>query len=438
MSETQNRRDFLKASALAAGGVALGGARRTVAANDRVTLGYIGTGRMGLGNMRHQLEIDQADIAAVCDVYQPSLDKAVEMLDGKVDAYVDFRRLLDRQDIDAVVVSSPDHWHALHTVLACEAGKDVFVEKPLATSIGEGRRMVDVARRTSRVVQVGTMQRSAEHFQHAIQMVRDGAIGKVSFVRCWNASNEYPEGIGNPADGAPPAGLDWDLWLGPAPERPFNTNRFGVGDRWSTFRFFWDYAGGMLTDWGIHLMDIAIWAMQDEVPNRVTTSGGKYFLSDNRDTPDTLQSTYEFDDWVMTYTNQACNGRGFDGRGYGIHFHGTEGTMFVDRSGFEVMPEYHRDPDGIAVRPKTPALRGRSIGSGNREHHENWLDCVRSREQPICDVEIGHRSSVLPHLGNIAYRTGSMVDWDGVAEKCVGNSKANALIDRKYRKQWRV
>ena len=440
-----DRREFLKTSALAAGAFASGVAGpargapaigNVLGANDRISLGFIGTGRMGRSNIRHQGRTGQTRVAALCDVYEPNLSAALEGLEPRPDTFVDFRRILDRQDIDAVVISSPDHWHAAQTILACDAGKDVFVEKPLATTIEEGRKMVKAARRTGRVVQVGTMQRSAEHFQRAVDIVTSGALGKISFVRCWNASNEYPDGIGNPADSAPPADLDWDLWLGPAPARPFNWNRFGVGDRWSTFRYFWDYAGGMLTDWGVHLIDIVLWAMGDEVPRTVTSAGGKYLVRDNRDTPDTLQTTYQFDDWVLTYTNQVCNGRGFDGHGYGIQFHGTDATLFVDRGGYELMPEYDRE--GVEIRPRTGALRGRSVSSGNLEHHQNWLECIRTRERPTCDVEIGHRSTVLPHLGNIAYRTASRLEWDGNRERCAGNKAANALVSRHYRRPWKI
>lgn len=443
MAKPVDRRDFLKTTTLIAGSLATGlGAAPAVGqvqgANDRIRLGYIGTGRMGRSNLYQSLATGRTEIAALCDVFEPSLAKALAM-DGlaRPDTYVDFRRILDRSDIDAVVISTPDHWHAAQTVMACDAGKDVFVEKPIATSIAEGRAMVNAARRTGRVVQTGTMQRSAIHFQRAVEIVRAGTLGKISFVRCWNTGNEYPAGYGNPADSSPPSGLDWDLWLGPAPARPFNANRFGISDDYfSTFRYFWDYAGGMLTDWGIHLMDIVLWAMEAGAPKRVTTAGGKFFLTDNRDTPDTLQSTFEYDNWVMTYTNQACNGHGFEDRGYGILFYGTDGTLFVDRGGYELMPEYQQDIEGLDSRPKTEAIRGRSTSGGNREHHDNWLDCLTTRQHPISDIEIGHESAVLPHLGNIAYRTGTAIDWDAESEKCLNNDDANALIGRAYRSPW--
>ncbi len=449
-----NRRTFLKGSAAAlATGVGSGSASalrphpakaRVQGANDRVRLGYIGTGRMGRSNMRAQLATGRSEIVALCEVYQPNLAKTLEYLEQEhpevttPQSYTDFRHLLDRQDIDAVVISTPDHWHAAQTVMACQAGKDVYVEKPLATSVVEGRRMVQVARETGRIVQVGTMQRSAEHFQRAVEIVRSGVLGKISFVRTWNMSNEYPDGFGPSVGGPPPADLDWEMWLGPAPKVAFDSNRFGVADdRFSTFRYFWDYAGGMLTDWGVHLIDIVLWAMQEDAPRSVNTAGGKYAITDNRETPDTLLTTFEFDDWVLTYTNQVLNGFGFADRGYGILFHGTDATLFVDRSGYELTPEYEREEDEeIESRPRTPSIKGRSTSGGNVEHHENWLDCLASREEPICDVDIGHRSTVLPHLGNIAYRTRSCIEWDASTERCGDNAAANQLLGRPYRAPW--
>ncbi len=441
-----NRRTFLKTTAaagmVAGTGTAQGAAPAVGAvqgANDRIRLGFIGTGRMGRSNLYHALATERTEVVALSDVYQPNLAEALERVDTKPDTHRDFREILQRSDIDAVVISTPDHWHAAQTIMACEAGKDVFVEKPLATSVVEGRKMVEAARRTGQIVQVGTMQRSAEHFERAAMIVRSGELGKITFVRCWNTGNEYPEGIGNPPDTEPPDDLDWDLWLGPAPERPFNWSRFGVSDQWfSTFRWFWDYAGGMLTDWGVHLMDIVLWAMDEASPNVVTASGGKYFIQDNRETPDTIQATYEFDDWLMTYTNQICNSRGFGDSDYGILFHGTNGTLFVDRRGYELVPEYDREKEDIESRPRVAPRRGRSTSGGNREHHDNWLDCIASRKLPTCDVEIGHLSSVLPHLGNIAYQTGSRLVWDGVKERFEKNDEANAMLGREYRAPWKL
>ncbi len=434
MTNDVNRRDFLKATTVAAGAVtaaSLGPSiGRVLGANERVVVGVIGCGGMGRANMRYQMGTQKVDIAAVCDVYEPHLQRALEMTDGKATTYKDFRKLLERKDIDAVIVATPDHWHALAATLACEAGKDVFVEKPLALTIGEGRRMVQVARRTNRVVQVGTMQRSGEHFQRAVEIVKSGVLGKISFVRTWNYGNEYPEGIGNPPDSDPPKELDWDMWLGPAPYRKYNPNRCIY-----EFRWFWDYAGGKITDWGTHLIDIAVWAMGEDSPKYVSASGGKYHLLDNRETPDTMEATFEFDNWILTYTNQDTNSHGLDGRGYGIQFYGTNGTFFVDREGYELFPEYEQV--GKERRAKTmPVSSGGS--KQNEPHAENFIECIKTRKRPICDVEIGHRSTLLPHLGNIALWTGQRLQWDGKNEKFVNNPEADKHLIRAYRSPWKL
>ncbi len=432
-----NRRTFVKKTTLATAATTLTAAmsRNVLGANEKLNVAVIGCGRMG----RHNLEVQQGtglvNIAAVCDVYEPHVREAERMAGGSVKGYKDFRHILDRQDIDAVVVSSPDHWHALQTTLACDAGKDVFVEKPASITIAEGRRMVEVARRTGRIVQVGTMQRSADVFQKTSQIVQSGVLGDISLVRTWFNRNDYPGGIGNPADSEPPATLDWDMWLGPAPKRPFNINRFGVGDQWSTFRYFWDYAGGMMTDWGVHLIDIVLWAMQENAPNVVTASGGKYFLKDNRETPDTLQVTYEFDNFVLTFSNQEINARGIDGQGYGIEFYGTNASLFVDRGGYKIMPQ----EGGRFDRNKLPdgaPMKMNSRDSGNDAHARNFIDSIKTRTLPTSDIEIGHRSTAISLLGNIAYRTQERLIWDGDKEIVKNSDKANELLSYEYRQPW--
>jgi predicted dehydrogenase len=373
-------------------------------------------------------------VAALCDVYEPNLAKGAELVSG-AERHKDFRRILDRKDIDAVIISTPDHWHALQMVMACQAGKDVYVEKPTSLTIDEGRKMAQAARKYDRIVQVGLQQRSAVHFEKAVEIIRGGGIGKVSFVRTWNLGNQHPEGIGNPADCDPPQDLDWDLWLGPAPKRPFNPNRFGVfPDRWSSFRWFWDYAGGMVTDWSVHLLDIVQWAMGVDYPTSVSATGGKYYLQDNRETPDTIQVTYEYPGFVCTYENRECNGSPILDKGYGITFHGTDGTLFIDRRGFEIIPEKRRGADG------KPADRMQAVkqeaSNDQMNHAKNFLDCVMSRRRPICDIEIGHRSSSTALLGNVAYRSRRRIMWDGVKEQVVGDRDASRYLSKPYRKPW--
>ena len=443
MPNKMKRRDFLRHSSLAVlGGAGLRSgsmfAQATpgsaVSPNDKVTVGFIGTGRMGQSNLRTFMKHPEVEVAAVCDVYGPNLDAAAKIAGAKARALKDFRRLLEMKEIQAVIVASPDHWHPLHTIFACQADKDVYVEKPISVYLEEGRRMVDVARRYKRIVQVGTQQRSGLHFQKAVNLIRNGYIGKVSFVRTWNYGNSFPEGIGNPPDGNPPPDLDWDLWLGPAPKVPFNPNRFGVHpERWSSFRWFWNYAGGMMTDWGVHLLDIVQWAMNVEGPLEVSAQGGKFCLQDNRETPDTLQVTYQYPGFVCVYENRECNGSRLDSHGYGIAFHGTLGMMFLDRAGFEVIPE--KTSKGVN---QCEPLAEKNSNNHNLAHSRNFLDCIKDRRVPICDIEIGHRSTSVAQLGNISYRTRSHLLWDTQAEKLRGNPLATKLLSAKYRKPWKL
>lgn len=436
-----DRRNFIKHAGMSAvtAGIALGGgSSRVLGANDRVRVGLIGAGQQGTYDMRDFALQPDVEIVAVCDVYEPNLQKALNTAGTQAQSYKDFRQVLDRKDIDAVIVGTPDHWHALPMVEACKAGKDVYVEKPICCAIDEGKVMVDAARKHGRVVQVGTQQRSATHFQEAVKLVQQGYLGKVSFVRTWNYSNDYPKGIGNPPDSDPPSGLDWDAWLGPAPRRPFNANRFGVGDRWSTFRYFWDYAGGFMTDWGVHLMDIVQWAMQVEGPDAITAAGGKFFIEDNAETPDTLQVTYQYPHFVATYENRWDNANSMYNHDYGIEFHGTDATMFVDRGGFEVFPETKPSRPG-AKHPdnRAPAMKMDACNNDHYDHVRNFLDCMKSRQRPISDVEIGHRSTSVCLLGNVAYRSQQRVIWD-VAKQQIreGNSGAEQYLARHYRSPW--
>jgi predicted dehydrogenase len=295
-----NRRDFLKTSAAVAltSQIFTGNVK---GANDRVSAAFIGMGKMGRTNLGVAMRQENLQVTAVCDIFDRNLDMAVKATEkqpgGAAKRIRDFREILADKSIDVVCISTPDHWHPYMTVEACKAGKDVYVEKPICVAVDEGVKMVQAARKYKRVVQAGTMQRSAVHFAKAAEIVRNGDLGQVTFVRCWNYSLSKPEGYGNPPDQEPPPALDWDMWLGPAPKREFNANRFGVdpNDRYfSSFRWFWDYAGGMMTDWGVHWLDIVQWAFDEQMPVGISSFGEKFYLKDNRETPDTLQVTYEY------------------------------------------------------------------------------------------------------------------------------------------------
>ena len=307
--------------------------------------------------------------------------------------------------------------------------------------------MLAAARKYQRVVQVGLWQRSNLHFQQAAQIVRQGLLGKVTFVRTWNYSNAFPDGIGNPPDSEPPAGLDWDLWLGPAPKVPFNANRFGVGDHWSTFRNFWDYSNGMLGDWAVHLVDIVQWALETPGPQVITAAGQKHAVKDNGDTPDTLQTTFEYPGFVCTYENRQANGNSMFGKGYGIEFHGTEASMLLRPLGLRGLPGDARSPGkgpppGTGTRRRSRARRRcawpRST-TGSYNHAGNMLECLKSRKRPASDIEDGVHSSATCLLGVVALRTKERIEFDPVKlELRNGSAAARKLFGREYRAPWKL
>jgi predicted dehydrogenase len=454
MSQPIDRRAFMNRAAGAGAAVSMSLAgpltRNVLGANDRVRVGVIGTGRQGLSNLK-AFQKNGAEIVAVCDVYAPNLANGKAAAQGgqeggEVVTHTDFRKLLDDKTIDVVINATPDHWHALPVVMACQAGKDVFVEKPVAVSVEEGKAMLAAARKYQRVVQVALWQRSNTHFQQAAQIVRQGLLGKVTFVRTWNYGNAFPAGIGNPPDSDPPAGLDWDMWLGPAPKVPFNANRFGVGDRWSTFRHFWDYSNGMLGDWAVHLIDIVQWALDTPGPQVITAAGQKHAVKDNGDTPDTLQTTFEFPEFVCTYENRQANGNSMFGKGYGIEFHGTEATMFLDRSGFEVFPETRRVWETTSTGERnqkevarSASMRMNEVDDGLENHAGNMLACMKSRKRPACDIEDGLHSSATCLLGVVALRTRERIEFDPVKQELKNASgAARKLFGREYRAPWKL
>ena len=441
MSLPIDRRSFMHRAAGASAAVSMSLAgpltRGVLGANDRVRVGVIGTGRQGRSNMK-AFQRQGAEVAAVCDVYEPNLAKGKEQAGELAATHRDFRRLLDDATIDVVINATPDHWHALPTVMACQAGKDVFVEKPISVAVEEGKAMLAAARRHQRVVQVALWQRSNAHFQQAVRIVRSGLLGRVTFVRMWNYGNASPDGIGKPPDSDPPAGLDWDLWLGPAPKVAFNANRFGVGDRWSTFRHFWDYSNGMLGDWCVHLLDVVQWALETPGPRAITATGQKHAVRDNGDTPDTLQVTFEYPEFVATYENRAANGNSMFDKRYGILFHGTEATMLLNRSGFEVFPETRRDDEGKDV-PRAASMRMEEVDDGLFNHAGDMLECMKSRKRPACDIEDGLRSSAPCLLGVVALRTRERLEFDPVKQELRDASgAAKRLFGRDYRAPWKL
>jgi predicted dehydrogenase len=309
-------------------------------------------------------------------------------------------------------------------VLACQAGKDVYVEKPLAKTIDEGRAMLTASQKHNRVVQMGSQWRSCDHIIQAANFIRSGKLGKVSLVRGWAYLDGFAN-LGKPQDEQPPAGVDYDMWLGPAPLHPFNPNRFHFNFRW-----FWDYAGGLMTDWGVHLINMMLMGMNRETPKTISSSGGKYVLDDNTETPDSQITTYEFPSYMLVWEHKSGLGNGLNGRSWGVEWNGTEGTIILNDSGWEIITEKKRanldsekKPGSVDPRPA---------------HVRNFLDCVKTRKQPVLNLDLAHHVSTVAHLGNVAYRSGEKIHWDATNEKVTGGGEKNSLIGVEYRAPWKL
>lgn len=432
-----SRRKFLENSATAAaltpltlGTLASPAGRSARAAeagpNEKVRLGVIGCGGMGRGDLECFFLNPEVDCVVLCDVDDAMLTKALEICEQKrgrkPDTVKDFRRVLERKDVDVVLIATPDHWHALPTVLACQAGKDVYVEKPLAKAIDEGRAMLEAAHRHNRVVQMGSQWRSCKHIREAGDFIRSGKLGKVSLVRGW-AYLDWLAAIGKPPDCAPPPGVDYEMWLGPAPKRPFNPNRFHFNFRW-----FWDYAGGLMTDWGVHLLNMMLMGMPDEAPKTACAGGGKFFFDDDSETPDSQVTVYEFPSFMLVWEHKAGLNNGLNNRSWGVEWNGSEGTIILNDEGWEIRPE--RKPANLDAQRKP--------GSGDPRpaHVRNFLDCVKSRQPPVLNLEVAHHVSTVAHLGNIAFRTGHKLKWDSANERILADAEADRLVGVEYRKPW--
>jgi len=406
-------------------------------ANDRVAVGHIGLGAMGSGNLGYAMKIPEFQPAALCDVYQPHLERAeaAAKRGGFQPKIVkDFRDVLADKSIDAVCISTPDHWHAYMTVEACKAGKDVYVEKPACVYVEEGQKMVQAARKYKRIVQAGTMQRSGGYFRKAAELVKSGILGDITFCHTWQSGQERKTRWGSPADSAPPPGLDWELWQGPAAKREFNKNRFGVGvTTFPTFRYFWDYAGGAMTDWGVHLIDPIHQCFDDPMPKSIVALGRKYYVEDNTDTPDTMMATFEYDKFLMTYESRTANPMPLLGdKGAATAVHGTDATVIVNRGGCWLVPSKATGPIKAEAWEKNPEM-----GQMNVPHWQNWLDCIRSRQTPISEIERCVKSSTTCILANLSMRFKTRLDWD---EKnwTVEQASVKPHLKANYRAPWKL
>lgn len=422
MKSSTSRRSFLRTAGITAAAVFHAPMilpARARGANERIAVGCIGVRNQGLGNLERFLKAG-ADVVAVCDVDASVAATAAARVksDGPTcQIFSDFRELLDQKSVDAVVVTTPDHWHALMTIHACQAGKDVYCEKPLTLSIAEGRRMVNAARQHSRIVQTGSQQRSGSEFRTACMLVRNGLIGDVKEILVGIPDPNHPGPVG--PDEPVPAGLDYDMWLGPAPFRNFNSRRLHYN-----FRFWWDYSGGQITNFGAHHLDIVQWALGMDNSGPISAEGTATFH------PGMVHEVTETCRIQYTYANgtNVILGQGQKDIQEGITFIGSKGRVTVGRG------QLITEPAELAQLPLD--------GSGltqlyvSQDHTANFLNCMRSRELPVCDVETGHRSATVCHLGNIVARLGRRIEWDPSAEKITGDAAAQAMVDREYRAPW--
>ena len=436
------RRDFIRNAAMTvAAGIALPrflqadllqAAKKNakVSPSDKFRVGLIGCRNMGGSNLNSFLLLPEVDCVALCDVKEEYLNtrakKVMESRTTKPLFFSDYRKMIEMKDLDAVIVGTPDHWHCLMMVDACAAGKDVYVEKPIANSIAECDIMVRAAQKYNRVVQVGQQQRSGEDWAGMVEYLRSGQLGRVAKVDVWG-NFPYAAGLAPQPDSQPPADLDYDMWLGPAPLRTFNEGR------WNRYwRMYWHYGGGLMTDWGVHLLDMGLWGLDKTgMPKSVSAHGGKYMYPDYAsETPDTMTVIYDFGDVQMNWLQCTSPEKGFYDRSYGLAFRGVKGTLVANRSGWEVIPI---QGSGLEVKK----VEG-DEGKCHRDHCRQFVEKAKAREFDMaCTIERGSLCAKYSHIGNIAMRVGKTLVYDDVAGK-FNDTEANNYITPTYRAPWKL
>lgn len=438
------RKKFLKNSAaLFAGGTILSAFdnevlaifKNRVAPSDQLNVGVIGVKGMGWSNVNGALKVPGVNLVAICDIDKNVIDQRMstdlpklKVDAGKVKTYGDYRQLLDNKDIDIVIVGTPDHWHALQMIHACEAGKHVYVEKPIGNSIAECRAMVAAQKRYNKIVQAGQWQRSQQHFKDAIDYVHSGQLGMIRTVKvsCYQGWMRPQPVV---PDSAPPAGVDYQTWLGPAPTRPFNASRFHFHFRW-----FWDYAGGLMTDWGVHLMDYALLGMKADVPKSVSALGGKFAYPDlYQETPDTMTTLYEFDGFNIVWEQAMGIDNGAYGRTHAIGFVGNNGTLVLDRGGWEVIEE-------SKSKSKVSKPLAKSVDNGVDKHWINFTDAIRNNrpETLNCNAEAAAHVAIVSQMGNIAYRTGQKLNWDKAKGEFTDKKVNKQYLEKEYHNGYKL
>lgn len=439
----ESRRKFLLSSGAVLGGSLLASAftnnpftilNKSIAPSEQINIGVIGINGMGWSDLKAALKIPGVNLVALCDTDKNVLDKRVAELQGlkadasKVKTYNDYRGLLDQKDVDAVIVGTPDHWHALIMIHACQAGKDVYVEKPVGNSIEECRAMVNAQQRYNKVVQAGQWQRSQQHFKDAVDFVQGGQLGNIRTVKVWCYQGWMKPGP-LVADTAPPAGVDYALWLGPAKKRTFNASRYHFNFRW-----FWDYAGGLMTDWGVHLLDYGLLGMNSPVPKSISALGGRFAYPDlYEETPDTLTTLYEFDKFNMVWDSAMGIDNGSYNRDHGIAYIGNNGTLILNRGGWEVVEEKQ---SGNKVSKQFV----KSSDNGLDKHMQNFVDIVKSRkmEDLKCSIQAGAHVATVAQMGNIAYQSGKKLTWNDAKHSFNDNAINDQYLMKEYHNGYKL
>ena len=463
--KTTTRRNFIASGAMAAAGLTLGvnvlsasDYRRITGAGEKIRMGFIGLGNRGSQLLNIFMKNPDVEIAAFCDLYEPytirdrslvdpryikdlggSVPKMGETFPNKVKVYNDFRKLLEDKDIDAVCIATPDHWHALITISAIEAGKDVYVEKPLTQTIKEGRMMVNAQAKSKQVVAVGLNRRGNVVYQKLAKEIPAGKIGKVTVARAFRINNMYPSGIGKLKPEEPPKNFNWDMWLGPRAYRPYQYNIAPYMFRW------WSEYSSQMGNWGVHYMDAIRWMMGETAPVAISAHGGKFAVEDDRDIPDTMEVTYEFASGAIIDFSiyEASSGSSLP---YGeVELRGTKGTLYADENGYKItgtkkgqFQNWDRMMEDDSFSTKNLVLADGSNGDSTGAVVRNFLDCIKSRKTPLCPLEEGHRSTSFAHLGNIALILKSSLEWDPIKEVFTNNQAANQLLHYEYRKPWKL
>jgi predicted dehydrogenase len=466
MKKETTRRDFIKKSSFAIAGLSLAPAGfpvidlkgRIIGANDKIRMGFIGVGNRGSELMHLFMKNSDCEVAALCDVYAPyttrnrnqvdprylqsrgdKIPKMGETFSKPPLVYKDYRKLLENKDIDAVCIATPDHWHALQTIHAIQAGKDVYVEKPLTQTIYEGRKMVETEASSNRVVAVGLNRRGSVTYQKLAREIPSGKIGKVTVATAFRISNMFPNGIGKMRPEQPPKDLDWDFWLGPRAHRPYQYNIAPYMFRW------WSDYSSQMGNWGVHYMDVIRWMLGETAPTFISAHGGKYVLDHDGDIPDTMQATFEFESGVIvTFCIYEASSGGLFPWGE-VELRGTKGTLYASEKGYRITPtrsgqfqKWDKLMDADVFEAKDELLVDGSSENSTATLVRNFLDCVKTRQKPLCSLEEGHRSTSFAHLANIALATKKRLQWDPVTERFLNSEKANELLHYEYRKPWKL